>query len=149
MIFTKQGVAIRVGWVPGLGVITGRESSDQNKAFNNQNTNYSMIGLCLGLLGVMYVSALMVYMRSKHTEDVKYDERHVTHRWPTDSEDSQTMTNPTTDISNHSSDFRVSSPEYDSLNNLESETRSTPTDWSPPLPSIDYNVSHKNIHLLS
>ena len=55
---------MRVGWVPGLGVNKGRDSTDLNKA-DSVHSNYLMIGLCLGLLGIMYVSALMVYMRKK------------------------------------------------------------------------------------
>ena len=138
--FSNEGIAIRVGWAPGLSLFTGKENSDQNKAFNSQNTNYSMIGLCLGLLGIVYVSALMVYMRSKYVEDIKYDERQVTHRWPSESENTQTTTNLTLNISRKSSNdsnFRQSSPENESLD-METDMRST--DLTQTQPSVETNV---------
>lgn len=142
--FPFKGISIRVGSVPGLGVSTGREISDLNKAMNSQNKNYLTIGFCLGLLGVMYVSALMIYMRSKSKDQSIYKDRTITHRWPL--EDSPNITG--TESSNISSNglSPESSPENDSINiDIETDMGSTNNDWRQDVPSNghQYEVSLK------
>jgi len=73
----KPCIAIRIGWVPGVA-ITGAASESSsvitygNKVVAQQSNNYLIIGLCLGLLGLMYVLALMIYIRTKKSQLIKY-----------------------------------------------------------------------------
>lgn len=132
---------MRIGWVPGLGVNKDRESSDLNKADSGHGGNYLMIGLCLGLLGIMYVSVLMVYMRKKHTSEPNHKERHISAtRIHSVSDGSHTIGerfSPNTSLNSTDHSRHFSSPESDSLHHI---CESDSPEWTPDLPSIDYNV---------
>jgi hypothetical protein len=76
-IIYRPCIAIRIGWVPGVSITgTASESSSVitygNKVVAQQSNNYLIIGLCLGLLGLMYVLALMIYIRTKKSQLIKY-----------------------------------------------------------------------------
>lgn len=66
--FYQPCVAIRVGWVPGVSSTNSSVVSRGNAKLNTSQSNYLIIGLSLGILGLMYVLALMIYMRTKKLE---------------------------------------------------------------------------------
>ena len=59
--------ALRVGWVPGAMMITNGSGSAVNNKKNDRQ-NYLIIGLSLGVLGLMYVMALMIYLRTRSAQ---------------------------------------------------------------------------------
>ena len=73
----RKCIGIRIGWVPGV-----IHHHIQSK--NGQN-NYLIIGLCLGILGLMYVLSLMIYIKTK-----KEQFKQLQKRLKNDSEDNKT-----------------------------------------------------------
>jgi hypothetical protein len=102
----KPCISVRVGWVPGLGLSYHILSASENQFVTtptdkglDSHSNYSLIGVCLGLLGVMYVSALMIYLRSKSSHNIKPNDRIIGNQFQSDSMNTNTDSNMSSDYS--------------------------------------------------